>query len=680
MALLDKMAAQSAASAPQRYEEIERICAIPVDRGLDEREQEEISREFVLAESYEKGFRLLDTQANAVRAFVDFDRLFAPIGVGWGKTLISLLVAHIGIRMKGMQRVVLCVPPQVYPQLMTGSKGLKFARKHTVFNIRVFGMGNPLDQHSRKAVAKSREPGLYVLPYSCLSTPDAAPKGNWPGTLTAIQPDMIVLDEAHSVSSLRAARTRRLRDYLSEYRPVVVAMSGTMTSKSVQDFHHLIKSCLGDWCPLPLQQSMAFQWGRVLDTNGTVDQSATGPVLPLARWAQRKFPNDPRNGHHVSGFRNAFRLRMTTVPGVVATGDRDLGIGLSLCNEEIDPKRTDGHDEMDRLIDRVEVSWLTPNGDEIDHAFHTFKWLYELHNGFYNQLLWPEPDVLAKRRGCSESAAAELIERAQEQHELNQEYTRMLRSYLEDPLPGLDTPMMVGGEFGRNGPKHLPTDLYHAWKQAHEAKFEGMPERESEAVRVCSFKIDKAAQVAEEWVRKDQGGLLWVFNIEMGEWLHDVLTERGLDHLYCPAGNLSNKEIIKLESGKRITIASITAHGEGKDLQHYQNQFFLQWPRSARQAEQVLGRCHRNGQTADHLYVQTCHSSEFEHRVFAACLNDSVYQQQNGAGRRKVIYADHDPEPKIYTPEFLRERGIEGKQLTSDMWAVLETTFGTAVA
>lgn len=662
-----------AADAVQSYTEVRRIIDLPVSPEMDEAEFDTFCREHTLAPAYDAGFRLFRVQAQALRDYQSFGGGFLPIAVGWGKTLITLMVAHHAY-ISGKKKIVLLVPPNVVEQLV--SKQIPEARTLVPMSYPLFVLGGKTAA-KRRRMARSSRGGLYVLPYSLLSAKDAV------DTLQAIRPDVVIGDEIHNVGRRSAARTQRLFDYIDNNDPDVVGLSGTITGKSVHDYWHIIKACLGDNCPLPLSWSLANEWASVLDSdsknfegNGEMSENKTGPLMPLVDWARRHFPEDKFEAS-VAGFRAAYRVRLNSAPGVVSSGLAEIGTSLVLGNHNLLDayKKADGYEKLKGLIEKVEELWETPNGDEIEHAIHTYKWMYELSAGFYNELVWPTDEVYAERKGISEEAAADILERAKDHHEASQEYARLLRIFLQNTPPNnMDTPMLVGGEFARHGDDWCHTDLYQAWSEWHARDFEGRPDRDSRAIRVCDYKI----LAALEWAAKlpqGKGAILWFHHQEIGKWLRDYFVEAGLDVLYCPAGAASNKSIIDTDNVNKIVIASMSAHGTGKNLQHFSEQYFVQWPRSPKLAEQALGRTHRNGQLADEMVAHTNHTLIFDRMNFAACLNDALYIHQTTGNRQKLIYCGYDPLPVVFPYMVLQERGLQAKRLDAEAEKLLEAKF-----
>lgn len=667
--ILDRLTKRADAFTQARIEvpDIERICALPIIPHLKRSEIETFCREYVLAEPFDRGFRLFENQCRALLEYIAYKGLLGPIGVGKGKTLISVKIPDIAWR-KGLRKILLLVPSSVYGQLTRND--LQWIRQHVAIQVPFHGLGS-LSSKGRLALAYSGRKGCYILPYSCLSTQDSVE------VLRAVGPECIVLDEAHLVKNAAAARTKRLREYVrqSEQRGnevELVALSGTITNKSILDYHHLIGSALRQLSPLPISPIIANEWATVLDADADMATGDTGPIEPLVAWARRNFPkaNIPFG---LAGFRSAYRLRLTTAPGVVATSDSSLKTSLTLCTRAV--KRYEEHKdwaELNRLMTQVIDEWTTPTGDEIDHAIHTFKWLYELTSGFYNRLSWPEPDVLATRTETTVKRATRMLSLAMEHHEVAQEYARELRAWLRtSSRPGLDTPMTVGKSMSKDGDSWVTKKLYDIWLAKKELEHEfktkfsarRMMSRDSDPVRVCSFKIDQMVN----WVTKTdpKGAIIWVYHTDLGTWAFDALKEAGVDPLHCIAGEHSNRVIRDHKNGDRIIVASMSAHGTGKNLQHFQHSYFLQWPRSATLAEQVLGRMHRTGQKADELNPRLNNTTEFDVLNFAACLNDALYNQQTTGNRQRLIYCAYDPLPAVFPVAVLRERGFQPKKLNS---------------
>lgn len=67
---------------------------------------------------------------------------------------------------------------------------------------------------------------------------------------------------------------------------------------------------------------------------------------------------------------------------------------------------------------------------------------------------------------------------------------------------------------------------------------------------------------------------------------------------------LEGLSIIIRENGKRSIVASLRAHGTGKNLTAFSRMLFVNPPADGAAWEQAIGRCHRQGQLADEVEVE----------------------------------------------------------------------------
>lgn len=676
--------------------EIHRIVNLPVVNEVDEATIEAFCAEEVQAHYFEEGFRLYATQVGAVLAWDLYDGLFAPIGVGWGKTLITLMIANRSYERGDSQRSMLFVPPQVYEQLTRTD--IAWARKRVGLSV-PFHLLSGRSLNDRRAMAASGKRGCYILPYSLLSTRDSEallsgdmddPPPNRVG-IEGIRPDLLILDEAHNVKNASAARTQRLRRYIAAHQPRLAALSGTITSKSINDYHHLISQALRNLCPLPQSEILATNWSYVLDPEkpgaGMFAQSGqksrTGPLTPLVDWAREHFP-DEEIPSGVPGFRKAYRLRLTSTPGVVATGDAEIGTSITMVNDPVKGyKKHPEWDELDRLMKQVEELWRTPSGDEIEDGWHKWRYLNELTSGFYYHLRWPTIDELGNR-GLVPSEATAYLTLALEHHEARQEFSRALRRWIQyQGRPKMDTPLLVTANMARVQGQDVGEALYKLWRDMKDMEFDGMPERISEPIRVCDYKVQHSVAWAQRVLKQTkgkEGGILWVYHAEPGKWLVEELRKVDVPVVWCPSESVrkgSNVTMLDPRNIGNIMVASMGGHGTGKNLQHFSQQRFHQFPRQADVFEQVLGRTHRNGQRADAMFPETCNTTDFDHQNMWACLIDALYIHQTTGSRQKAIYAGYDPMPQRFPHDFLRERGFtDVAQLDREAQARLDEKFG----
>ena len=660
--------------------EMNRILEMPIDQGIDAETLQSVNEYFVHPEEMDKkdGFRMFPTQAEAVVSYAKYGGGFMPITVGGGKTLTSILIANEAFR-NGKNRIMLVIPPSLVDQLR--DVDFPFYRSKCLINVPVHFIPG-LSATKRMSKAKSGCRGLYIFTFSLLSSPQGAE------ILDAISPETVIIDEAHNLSGARSsARSKRFNDFLDDKRPEVVALSGTMTRSSPMEYHSLARHSLKEYNFMPNIKTMAQMWADAIgsgassgiDDNDKTIGVMTKPLFPIIQWARNNFPEETFDVS-LAGFRKAFRNRLVSGPGVTSSGEDHLDVELHIINDTHPAPHTEpGWDLMQELIQQVNDEWVTPSGEELEHAMHIWKWLYEIEGaGFYNELYWPSMEWIEKYRSIKGNAAEELLERSQKYHEAHQDFSRQLRDFLgNNSEKGLDTPMLVGHNMSVHGPKIVGDLLYETWMYMKECDFEGRLERLKKAVRVCPFKINQAVKFAKT-LPEGEGCIFWYYSAEVGRWLTEALREAGLPVVYCPAGKVYNAEAIKLDHKDKMMVASISAHGTGKNLQHFRHERYVQWPRDAKLAEQSLGRIHRNGQKADKVYVRTDFAGDFDRGIFSATLNDAAYIHQTLGNKQRLIYAKYDPMPEVVPIEVLKEWGAisSGSHTDKESQALLKDTFG----
>lgn len=662
------MAFKKTVSKSPENQELDRILDLPSRKPGDEEDVEIKSFDTLSAESFDMGERLLPTQVDAIQTFEDCRGGFFPIGVGFGKSGISLMVSQIAADRGWARKILLMVPVHLVNGLM--KRHIPEWRKRVNLSLQFHVLaGQP--KSVRKRIAESGAPGIYVMPYSLMSSTDAN------DLLASIDADMVVSDEAHKLKNPRSACTKRLMHFVRnrEEAPICVFMSGSMTTKSVMDYHHLLDAALGEGSPLPRKQSLAYTWGLVIDSNGSPSPGLVANTFSrMITWANDKFRSERsrfNTGAAIKNARNAFRQRLTSTPGVVATADDRPKASLAIDNWSCEDYGT----ELQTLIYKAKEEFVTPQGEPIDHAIHVYKWLRELSSGFYNSLIWPETETFAKNRRITVAEASRRITKSKEHLEAQQAYHSELREFFKDAPIGLDTPTDVGLAISR-GNTAVPGTLAALWRNMKDLDFEGRPDRISVPVRVDQFKIDAVVR----WAKEYKTGVVWTYHREFGEWCMEALTAAGLNPAHAPSGADELIESLgdpgRGGKGDRLVVASIPAHGVGRNLQKFENQLFAEWPRSSMLAEQTLGRVHRTGQEMDEVMVHTLIKTKFDEVNRAATLNDAAYALQTLGASQRVLYADYVELPKVYNPAALKAAGAAPLSEDPDHWESLSRLFG----
>lgn len=677
---------------PTSQSELSRIINTPLSHGLTDRELEEFNRLNLKADIYtaktpdgKPKFRLYESQARSVLWYDRYKGVFAPISCGGGKTGTSLMIAERAWR-RGMRKIMLLIPPEIYTQLTQRQNDresdIASWRKTVELTIPFTGMGNLPGPGARARKAEQRKFGCFIVPHSLMSTQDSSE------LLEKINPGLIIIDEAHRFKNKNAAKTKRLLTYVRKHKPHLIILSGSITDRTIKDYFHFLEPTLHERSPLPLNYLDMLNWSQVLDTGSEPTEELKKGLTPLVSWGRRHFATEKYEAEldaegnslkgkaiiedlkfDVSGIRKAYRLRLAHTPGVVSTADS--GVGTTLVIRNIVVPRP--NDESGKKLEEIEAgveAMKTPNGDPISHAMQKFKWRYELSAGFYNKLYWPSPETVSKRKNITIAKAKEILTESLQAHNAHTRYSQELRKWFGNGKhrPGLDTPFLVGQSMMKNKSQFVGPELYELfvdWKQREKDLGDDLIERDSEPVRICDYKIKAAVQWAKELRSKKEtktaGLIIWYYHQEIGVWATEeavkIFGKNGVVH--CPAGDEYNKVILdKARNGNKVIVASWKAHGTGKNLQHFQHQWFIQFPRNCGEAEQLLARTHRPGQLADELVMHLCNSHVFDHQNFSACIRDATYVQQSMGSRQKLLMARYEPIPPMFPRDSFKEAGI----------------------
>jgi hypothetical protein len=443
---------------------------------------------------------LLPIQAWALYEAMTNEGLLGPIGVGHGKTLLDMLTPMV---MPNCRTAVLLLPPNLRTQFV--EVDWKFYGQH--WKLPNLAGGN---RFGYKFI--TGRPTLHVVAFSELSTARAT------DLLARLQPDLIVIDEAHHLKDPGASRTSRYMAYLDENPTVrVCAWSGTLTSRSIRDYAHHAEYALGEGSPLPMLNSTLEEWAGALDPSD----------WPSPIGALRKLCNE---GEEI---RTAFRRRLVETPGVVATTEGSIGTSLVFdARSPAVPK------DVVEKIRAIRAEKQRPDGEELVTPLDVARCAREMACGFFYRWRWPRGEPL------------EVRERWKLARKM---WHRELRDRLQRPAPHLDSPLLLaraairwysGGcpECDRlpNKPHargctkapELPLWDAECWPEWFEVRDTAKPE--TETVWVSDFLVEDAAQ----WGRKNVG-IIWYEHDAFGR----AVAERGKFPLYG-AGSEASATII----------------------------------------------------------------------------------------------------------------------------------------
>jgi hypothetical protein len=493
--------------------------------------------------------------------------LVGPLAVGAGKTLLSLLAAPV----MGAKRPILLIPP---------------------------ALQIPLRMEMERLSAHFVLPkNLYIIPYSQLSVARST------ALLEDIKPDLIIADEAHNLRSADAARTKRVLRYFDNFPTTrLIALSGTLTAKSLKDYNHLCRLALGSGSPVPLAEADLVAWANVLDSDGEPTDrdwsvfAAFSDVrhVPLSGIDRERGVISPRQ----DAAREAFRDRFNATPGVVATREASVSCSLNFYRRPVTTP-----DEVVIALDELQRTWTRPDGEEMDSALSLWRLGMQISQGFYLRWVWPDgiPD-----KEWMEARAA---------------WHREVRAVLSRNMTGMDSPLLVWNAVER-GALDYPS-ISWAFRKWKEQKHKPPPP--TETVWISDYMVRDTLA----WLKAHPKGLVWH---------NDLATETALRAAGVPTFGAG--EVPVLDGSVGGMALSIRVHGTGLDrLQyHHHENLVLSFPSSGKTCEQMIGRTHRQAQEADEVGVWYYAHTVAAQQAVATARNRARYIEQTQGSPQKLSY------------------------------------------
>lgn len=290
--------------------------------------------------------RLHAAQAMALGELSVYGGLFAPLAVGSGKTLVSLLAS----RAVSAVRPLLLIPAKLRGKT---EAAIEAALEHWEFTP------------------------PKVLTYELLARDRGVTE------LEAYAPDLIIADEAHRLKNPRAACTRRVKRYLgTDPRIHYVDLSGTTVKRSINDYAQRLAWAVGpERYPLPVGWSERRDWALALDPQ-TPDHERPRPGGLLLFCDKGE------------SLQEGYGRRLTETPGVISTPPRG-GCAASIHIQKWDfPVCLAAR----RALKTLRELWELPNGETFCEAVDLWRHARSIACGFYYQPETPPPEAWSRAR------------------------------------------------------------------------------------------------------------------------------------------------------------------------------------------------------------------------------------------------------------------------------------------
>ena len=406
-----------------------------------------------------------------------------------------------------------------------------------------------------------------------------------------------VVHNCHRLKNLQAAVTRRIAHWMQEHPDTrVVAMSGTITKRSLLDFVHLVRWCLPESLqPLPRSSRELEAWASAVDIIKPHENRMQGGIGALARLCS---PEELREGRN--GVRSAVRRRIQETPGVVGTQAQEVDASLNIVLTKID-----GYSERTHELARGLLERKKPNGDVITARDLGARWrlFRTITSGFWYEWEPRPPKGWLKRRRA---------------------WKWVVNNVLDEHIPGLESEALVA-KAALNGRLDRGEKEYRDWHIIRDTY---------KPTVVPVWEDDRMLQAIAAWARAHQG-IVWVSEVALGQKLEQ---DWGLSYYHELGLNSRGQPIEKAIPEMGSIVASVSSNSEGRNLQAWNQNLVISPPPTGNVWEQLMGRTHRPGQEADEVWVEVFFGCRVEWECWLQAMRDAEYASKIEAPKR-LTYA-----------------------------------------
>lgn len=450
-------------------------------------------------------------------------------------------------------------------------------------------------------------PTLHVMAYSELSSKKCK---NW---LATYKPDIISADECQNLARSCATRTGRFIDHFVEQEDTFLAVhSGSLTTRDPTDCGHLFALSLKEGSPLPIDPDTLEEWAGAV---GARPYLGDGSLRRLCA-----------NDDEPTGL--GYQRRLVETRGYISTEDARLDIPLHI-NERRLP-------QSPRLLQALKLAregerpdrLINPDlekGETLEEQVEIIACCRQIALGFFSRWKFP--------RGES----AELIG---EWFAKRKSWNAEVRSMLSRRPRGMDSPGLLedaAKRFYANRAANLsgdaanveqgdewPSRTYLAWAEIED---QVQPEEDP-----C-WLDDCVIQDANDWGKQNPGGVIWYSHVPFGQRL------ACLSGFPIFEGGHAASAAIRQERGDRTIIASIKAHGTGKNLHAFNRALVTCWPAGGGLVEQLLARHHRYLQRAPRVTFDVYQTTRENKAAFESSVADAQYVKEKTGKAERLLFA-----------------------------------------
>lgn len=523
-------------------------------------------------------------QAQALRELYDYGGTFVAAGVGHGKTLISLLAPVV----VGAERPTLVVPAALRDK--TIAEAWEVYADH--WQIPRIGM------HDDPAAE------LTVISYEMLGI---ARYADW---LDRRSPDLLIFDEVHKIKNRGAAVTRRVSRYMAANPDArVVAMSGTVTQRSLRDFSHVMSWCLKpEHTPLPQKKEELEVWARAVDrkVDRRPDPGALKQLIARDTWDEAQ--SDPQR--RLAAIREGVYRRLSDTPAVAYTTSASVEASIYLSTIKIDNPDTRA------LLDEVRETKLLDDDELLPQD--VWRVSRQIALGFYYRWEPQAPPEWMRARKLWRCFVRDAIG--------------------EDPEASIyDSELVVAQavdrfEAGKGGDPMLArgVSLLADWR-AIRGTFEPNP--------VPQWFTSAVLEQIAEHLRSQPPTLVWVEHRCVGERLSALL---GVP-FFANKGRSADGQQVEAWDRKQHAVLSIAANCTGRNLQAWNRNLIVTPMPNGGPWQQLMGRTHRQGQEEDEVFFDVVEACNQNADDLSQARADALYIQTMTGEPQKLVLATKIP-------------------------------------
>lgn len=556
------------------------------------------------------------------------------VSVGGGKTVAGIMAA---LAVPDRRTWALFAKPD---QRIHYQKAYLRLREHFQVPTMVF------DQGMGGSYSVDGVPTVRFIPYSLLSNPKSTT------LLESYNFDAMIADESHLVANRQSSRTMRMlrfmakREQETDGRFVFIDWSGSKIKRSMKDTSHLAAHALGLKSPYPILPKHVELWAKVIDPTHAPDTSSVTAIALKEAFGtktelQRAFfissyvsNDDVREGH---------RDHVVRTPGVISTRSSAVTCSITIRARKSPPIPPLVMEELKKV--RI---GFRPDGEELVDAAEVALCARAVAAGFYHYWAFPKhpctcPEDRTPSRSSNWCSECALID---DWYERRKAFNKELRTKTMNGEPHLDSRKLCEDAARRafQEPAYqgeLPVWPANTWLEW--AAIENRVEYDERTRWIGS--VDNPDDPVGWYLAKDAAawaqekcGIVWTLTPALGRCIAKLAGIK-----YHGGGPNAEAEIMA-EDGSRSIVASIKAHGTGRDgLQHkFYKQLLAEPLASGDMYEQWLGRLAREGQPEDTIETEV-YRHVFEYKdAFRKGVRLAEFIEGSTLNQQLLLAADID--------------------------------------